>query len=299
MRIKKVNTPVLRLAYEDSGPASGTPLLLIHGWPDSPRTWDRVLPEFHEAGYRTIVPYLRGYGPSMFRDRLLGSNPKRTAQPVALAQDMINLADRLRLKRFHVVGHDWGARTGYVLAALFPKRVRSLVAVSVPFAPGKAKPPAMPQVQAFWYTWFLCTKPGEAKLREDPIAFGRAMWDAWSPKGWYTEAEFAEAAKSWQGPDYASVVLHYYRSRWSHAELNPRYHSLQKRLNATETLDTPTMLVHGTSDTCTLAAVTEGAERFFTARYGRVLLNGIGHFPQREAPRETAAAIVAHLRENG
>ncbi len=141
MKIKFAKTPSLRLAYEASGPEDGEPLVLLHGWPDSPRTWDAVLPGLHDAGYWTVAPYLRGYGPSTFRDPILGRKRRRTGQPVAFAQDVIDLADRLKLRRFHYVGHDWGARTGYALAALFPERLRSMVAISVPFEPGKAEPP--------------------------------------------------------------------------------------------------------------------------------------------------------------
>ena len=297
MPIQKLKTPVLSLAYEEGGPKKGEPLLLVHGWPDSPRTWDKVLPFLHEAGYRTIAPYLRGYGPSTFRNPLFGRKPRRTGQPVAFAQDIIDLAQRLQLGRFPFVGHDWGAWTGYALAALFPGRLKSLVAISVPFEPGKAAPPKFPQARAFWYQWLLCTQPGEKKFREDPVAFGQAQWDAWSPHGWYTQEEFAETARSWKGKDFQNVVLHSYRSRWDHAELDPKYARQQARFESALTLGTPTLLLHGLNDHCELAETTNGAERYFTAGYRRLLLEGVGHFPQRENPKGTAAAIVQHLRE--
>ena len=294
-----MKTRRLRLAYEESGPKTGVPMLLVHGWPDSPRTWDGVLPMLHSAGYRTIAPYLRGYGPSRFRDRVFGKSPRRTGQPVAFAQDVLDLADGLGLKQFQYVGHDWGARTGYALAALAPERLRSLTAIAVPFEPGKAKPPKFPQAQAFWYQWLLCTKPGETKFREDPVAFGKAQWDAWSPKGWYTQAKLDEAAKSWTGKDFADVVLHSYRSRWGHAELDPAYAGQQATFEGTRTLGTPTLLLHGVEDRCELTETTEGADRYFTGAYQRVLLDGVGHFPQREAPEDTAGVILEHLRRHG
>ena len=298
MKLRFIKTDTIRLAYEESGPKTGVPLLLVHGWPDSPRTWDAVLPMLHSAGYRTIAPYLRGYGPSRFRDRVLGRNPRRTGQPVAFAKDMLDLADGLGVKRFQYVGHDWGARTGYALAALAPERLRSLTAIAVPFEPGKAKPPKFPQAQAFWYQWLLCTKPGETKFREDPVAFGKAQWDAWSPQGWYTKGELTEAAKSWAGDDFVDVVLHSYRSRWGHAEQDPAYAARQGKFEATRTLHTPTLLLHGTADGCELEETTEGAERFFTGAYRRVLLDGVGHFPQRESPEDTAGVILEHLRRH-
>ncbi len=297
MVLKKIKTDVLRLSFESSGPERGEPLLLLHGWPDSPRTWDKVLPALHAAGFRTLAPYLRSYGPSSYRDRLFGRNPRRTGQPVAFAQDMIDLLDRLDVGKVHFIGHDWGARTGYALAACFPERLKSLVAISVPFEPGKASPPEYPQAHAFWYQWLLCTMPGEKKWRKDPGAFGRAMWDAWSPRGWYTETEFAETAKSWKGKDFENTVLHGYRSRWGHAELDPAYAKLQAKLFATATLSTPTLLIHGAQDSCELAVTTNPAAKYFTGPYRRTLVEGAGHFVQRENPGAVAAEILRHIAE--
>ena len=285
--------------YEESGPKQGERLLLLHGWPDSPRTWDKVLPSLHAAGYRTVTPYLRGYGPSEFRDPWFGRKPRRTGQPLAFAQDMIDLADRLGMGRFHFVGHDWGAWAGYALAALFPERLKSLVALSVPFQPGKAKLPGYAQARVFWYQWLLCSNPGEQKFRSDPVGFGRAQWEAWSPAGWFSAGEFEAAAKSWRGADFKDVVLHSYRSRWGHAELDPQYAKQQARFMATKTLRTPTLLIHGADDRCELREATDGAERFFSAAYERVLLEGVGHFPQRENADPTASAILRHVRTFG
>jgi pimeloyl-ACP methyl ester carboxylesterase len=297
--IKTIKTQILRQAYERSGPKKGEPVFLVHGWPDSPRTWDQVLPHLHREGYQTIVPYLRGYGPTSFRKPLFKRTPRRTGQPVAFAHDMMILARRLGIRRLHFVGHDWGARTGYALAALFPERIQSLVAISVPFEPGKPEPPKLAQARAFWYQWFLCTKPGEKKFREDPIAYGKAQWDTWSPPGWYESKEFEQAAQSWQGEDFEDVVLHGYRSRWGHAEMDPRYAMLQSRFESTRTLETPTVLIHGVEDRCELLATTEGVERNFSASYRRILLEGVGHFPQRENPEQTAQSILEQLNTFG
>ncbi len=122
---------------------------------------------------------------------------------------------------------------------------------------GPAAPPGFPQAQAFWYQWLLCTHPGMKKFVDDPVAFGKAEWDAWSPPGWYTDEEFAQAAVSWKGRDFADVVLHYYRSRWGHADLDPRYARQQARFEATQTLAVPTLLLHGRSDRCTLPESTD------------------------------------------
>ncbi len=299
MRTHTVKTAHLKIAYEEDGPKRGKPLLLLHGWPDSPRTWDKVLPALHKAGYRTYAPYLRGYGLTEFRSHLFGRNPRHTGQPVAFAQDVIDLADALELQTFDFVGHDWGARAGHALAALFPQRLSRMVTISVAFEPGAAKPPALPQAQAYWYQWFLCSKPGEKAFREDPVAFGKRQWDTWGPEGWYSPADLAAAAKSWKGKAFADVVLHSYRSRWGHAEKDPAYAVLQARFESTVTLGVPTLLLHGLEDHCALAETTDGAGRYFTAGYRRVLLEGVGHFPQRENPAAMASEILRHLQGSG
>lgn len=168
----------------------------------------------------------------------------------------------------------------------------------MPFEPGKAQPPRFLQAQAFWYQWLLCTKPGEKKFREDPAAFGKAQWDAWSPPGWYTNEELAAAKRSWTGKDFEDVVLHSYRSRWGHAELDPHYSKEQAHFESTRTLSTPTLLIHGKKDHCELLQTTEGAERHFKSDYQRSLIAGVGHFPQRENPEETGEGILRHLRKH-
>ena len=294
-KVLYVKTPVVKLAYEVSGPMAGEPLMLVHGWPDSPRTWDKVLPTLHDAGFRTVTPYLRSYGPSSYRDRWLGRNPRRTGQPVAFVEDVLALADQLGMEKFHFVGHDWGARTGYAFAALHPERLKSLVTISVPFEPGVAAPPKFPQARAFWYQWLLCTEPGEKKFREDPVAFGRAQWDAWSPAGWYSEDDFRAAAKSWDGDDFEDTVLHGYRVRWGHAEKDPRYAAAQEKFEGTKTIGVTTLLIHGAEDACELKETTEGAGAFFTNGYKSVLMQGVGHFPQREDAKGVAMELVKHL----
>lgn len=296
MRTHTIKTENLKLAYEEAGPKAGKAVILLHGWPDSPRTWDKMLPALHAAGYRTYAPYLRGYGETEFRSPLFGRKPRHTGQPVAFAQDVIDLADALKLQTFDFVGHDWGARTGHALAALFPQRLKRMVTISVPFEPGPGKPPKLPQAQAFWYQWFLCSKPGEKAFRADPVAYGKRQWDTWSPRGWYSSNDLAEAAKSWTGKTFADVVLHSYRSRWGHAEKDMAYAVLEARFESTVTLGVPTLLLHGLQDSCELAETTDGAGKYFTAGYKRVLLDGVGHFPQRESPEATAREILQYLQ---
>jgi pimeloyl-ACP methyl ester carboxylesterase len=290
-----IRTKLLDITYEDDGPADGLPVLLLHGWPDAPRSWAVVAQRLQAAGWRTIIPYLRGTAPTQF----LGPTTPRVGSGAALAQDAIDLLDALHLGRVAVVGHDWGARTAYTLAALFPKRVSAIAALALAYQPrGEFTLPGFAQARLFWYQWFQCTKAGAAAVRQDPAGFARIQWDTWSPPGWFDEAEFASTAAHFSEPDWAAITLNAYRSRWLPSEAtDPHYETLRQRLHKTEQLAIPTLMLQGAADTCDGPQESEGLDHYFTAGYQRLVLAGVGHFPHREAPEAVAAAILAHLRE--
>ncbi|MBV9556591.1 MAG: alpha/beta fold hydrolase, partial [Pseudolabrys sp.] len=172
------DTPILRIAYEDAGPRGGVPVLLLHGWPDDPRTYARVAPALNEAGFRTITPYLRGFGETSFRS----PDTVRSGEMVAMAQDALDLMDALNIGKCAVVGHDWGARIAYVLAACFPDRVTKISAMSVGWQPGEMPTPGFEQSRKYWYQWFMATLRGQDAVRDDRKGFARIMWDTWAPK---------------------------------------------------------------------------------------------------------------------
>jgi pimeloyl-ACP methyl ester carboxylesterase len=292
--VETVRTEVLEIAYEQGGPEDGSPVLLLHGWPDAPRGFDALLPQFHDAGFRTFVPFLRGFGATQF----ISDETPRVGGAIALAQDAIDLADALGLDQFAVVGHDWGARTAYTLAALFPERLTNITALALGYEPrGESKVPSFEQSQRFWYQWFMCTDGGAAKVQEDPIGFARIQWGSWSPADWFDDAEFAETARAFENPDWVAITLNSYRSRWREGEAkDSRYQLLAQKLQKTEKLSTPTLMIQGASDTCDAPSESEGRERYFTGGYRRVLLDGVGHFPHREAHDSVAEAILGHLR---
>jgi pimeloyl-ACP methyl ester carboxylesterase len=285
-----IRTELLSLTYEEGGPAHGPAVLLLHGWPDAPRGWRAVAQHLQDAGWRTIIPYLRGTAPTRF---LSGDTP-RVAPGVALAQDAIDLLDALQLERVAVVGHDWGARTAYTLAALFPERVTAVVALALAYQPrGAFTLPDFAQARLFWYQWFMCTEAGAAAVRQDPTGFARIQWDTWSPPGWFDEAEFMATAAHFSEPDWAAVTLNAYRSRWMPGEaLDSRYEALQQRLHDSEHVATPTLLIQGGADTCDGPQESEGLDQYFSAGYQRLVLEGVGHFPHREAPQAVADAVL-------
>ena len=288
-----LTTDLLEIDYADDGPRDGRPVLLLHGWPDSPRTWREVASRLVDAGHRTIVPALRGYAPTRFR----APDTPRTGQVVALAQDALDLLDGLGLDRVVVVGHDWGARAGYALAALAPERLSRLVAVSVGFTPGAAGTlPGFEQARLWWYQWFQTLDAGAAAVARDPVGFARVQWDTWSPAGWYEEAEFAATAAAFAEPDFVPTTLHYYRVRWGASPRDPAYERLEEKLAQVGELSVPTLLIHGGSDTCIAPDQTEDLARFFSAGYRRVVVPGAGHFVPREAPGTVADLVLDELR---
>lgn len=291
----RVLTPCLDIAVEVDGPAAGAPLILLHGWPDDVRCWDRLLTPLHAAGFRTIAPWLRGFGATRFRD---AATP-RTGQLEALGQDVLDLMDALGLTRAALVGHYWGARAGYIAACLAPERVTALCALSVGWGTNAPDQPlSLRQAQNYWYHWLMALPRGEALVRHDRLTLARHMWEIWNP-GWAVPpAEFAATAPAFDNPDWADVVLHSYRVRWGHAPADPAYAAAEARLAADPLIRGPTLVLHGAADPCNEPATSEGREPLFAAGYDRVVLPGVGHFPQRQAALHVAASLLPFLRRH-
>jgi pimeloyl-ACP methyl ester carboxylesterase len=288
-----VQTDVLDIDLQDAGPAEGIPVLLLHGWPDAPRGWHAVAERLHAAGFRTLAPALRGSGQTRFR------SPERVrdGRGVALAADALALLDALGLERVGVIGHDWGARAAYSLAALAPERVSAVVGLALPFQPRAVfEVPAFEQARAFWYQWFMNVDRGADAVRRDPVGFAQIQWRTWSPPGFYEEAEFVATAESFQNPDWVDVTLSAYRTRFRDDEpTDPDLAGLAAKLAEVDVLDVPTVTILGDDDRCDLPAKSEGLERHFSAGYSRILIGGVGHFPHREAPHEVAEIVIRHL----
>ncbi len=290
--MRLAETDVLEVEFEDEGPADGSPVLLLHGWPDAPRGWRPVAQRLQQRGWRTIVPALRGFGATRFRS---ASTP-RDGRGVALAADALDLLDVLALDRVAVVGHDWGARAAYTLAAVAPQRVSAVVALALPYQPrGVFTIPPFEQARAFWYQWLMYLDAGARAVAAEPIGFARIQWDTWSPPGWFDDNEFAATAESFKNPDWVAITLNAYRSRFLTDERRDlRYEPLAQRLAQVEYIEIPTLMIQGGEDRCDEPAGSSDLERYF-ASYRRVLLDGVGHFPHREAPDAVAQVVHRHL----
>ncbi|MGT2466237.1 alpha/beta fold hydrolase [Mesorhizobium atlanticum] len=172
------DTSLLRVAYLSGGSEGGSPVLLIHGWPDDATTFADVAPSLQAAGFRTFAPWLRGFGKTSFHS----DKTMRSGEIAAMAQDALDFADAIGLERFAVVGHDWGARIAYLLASVFPQRITCCAALSLGWQPGPPPTPPLKQARAFWYQWFMATERGEEFVRQHGHSFARFQWDSWSPR---------------------------------------------------------------------------------------------------------------------
>ncbi len=287
-KISSVRTSTLEIAYEECGP-DADPVVLLHGWPDDVRTWDNVVEELVKAGYRTIAPYHRGFG----QTRFLSESDLRSGQLTALGQDVMEFVDCLGLNHFTLVGHDWGARAAYIVAALSPERVRGLVTISVGYGtndPGQKV--SFVQARQYWYQWYLNLDRGRTALETDRKALCRWLWETWSPSWHFDDKTFEATAASWENPDWVEVTLHSYRYRWGNATGDSRYGDLETHMSGLPPIRVPSTVLHGAEDGATLPETSANKEQFFVGGYEYVVVTGVGHFVQRERPGVVVDAIL-------
>jgi pimeloyl-ACP methyl ester carboxylesterase len=292
--VKRVKTAVLDIAYDERGDAGAPVVLLLHGFPDDPRAWDKIVPDLEREGFRTLAPYSRGFGHTRFLD----DDTPRSGQTAALVQDAVDFADALGIERFILVGHDWGGRVAYPLAAVFPERVTAVIALASPYSSGVPKIDAhaelsVDQAAAYWYQWYFNTDKGREALESNRAELCRELWRRWSPSWRYSKATFDRTAESFENPDFVDVVLHSYRGRWENAVPDPRYDELERQMAKQHKIDAPTVVLIGAEDGATLPKASEEKEMHFSGRYRRRVLRGTGHFIPREDPESVIDAVLA------
>lgn len=295
--LKKIKTSLLEIAYQERGGEDAPPIILMHGFPDDANTWDKVAPRLASEGFRTLAPYVRGYG----NTRFLANATQRSGQHAALTQDMIEFADALNLDRFIFVGHDWGAAIAYMLAILYPARVQALVVLSGGYGmglPGYVKQPvAIAQARAYWYQWYFNHDKGREALEANRRELCRELWKAWAPSWRFSKSAFEKTAESWSNPDFVDVVIHSYRYRWQNAAGDPRYDEIEAKLAKWPKISVPAAVIHGDEDGATLPTASEGKDLYFTAEYQRRVLHGVGHFIQREQPDAVIDTVLKIARK--
>jgi pimeloyl-ACP methyl ester carboxylesterase len=289
--LKQVNAGPLNVGYIEAGPGKGPAVLLIHGWPYDIYSFVDVVPVLATAGYRVIVPYLRGYGSTRF----LATDTVRNGQPSALATDIVDLMDALQIPKAILAGFDWGARTADIIAALWPERCKGLVSVSGYLigsqAAGKTPLPPAAEFQ-WWYQFYFATergKEGYTKYRRD---FARLIWQLASPQWKFDNATFNRSAAAFDNPDHVDIVIHNYRWRQGLAEGEPRYDDFERRLAASPEINVPTITLEGDANGAPHPQPAAYAKKFVGRYEHRTITGGIGHNLPQEAPQAFAQAVV-------
>ena len=289
--LKQIDAGVLNIGYAEAGPTDGPVVILLHGWPYDIYSFVDVTPMLASAGYRVIVPYVRGYGTTRF----LSSDTVRNGQPSAVAADTIALMDALKIQKATLAGFDWGARTANIVAALWPERCKAMVSVSgyLIGSPEAGKIPLPPQAELqWWYQFYFATDRGRAgydKYRHD---FAKLIWQLASPKWAFDDATFNRSAAAFDNSDHVEIVIHNYRWRLGLAQGESKYDELEKRLAAAPVITVPTITMEGDANGAPHPEPSAYAKKFSGRYQHRTIKGGIGHNLPQEAPQAFAEAVV-------
>jgi pimeloyl-ACP methyl ester carboxylesterase len=289
--LKRIDAGVLNIGYAEAGPADGPPVILLHGWPYDIHSFVDVVPLLAAAGFRVVVPYLRGYGTTRF----LSSETMRNGQPSALAVDAIALMDALKIEKAVIAGFDWGARSADIVAALRPERCRALVSVSGYLIGSQeaGRAPLLPKAEfAWWYQFYFATERGRVGYEKYRHDFAKLTWQIASPKWAFDDATFDRSAAAFDNPDHVAIVIHNYRWRLGIAEGEPKYDALEKRLAEGPPITVPTITLEGDANGAPHPDPASYAGKF-TGKYAhRTIQGGIGHNLPQEAPQAFAQAVI-------
>ncbi|NEU12999.1 alpha/beta hydrolase [Methylobacterium sp. BTF04] len=289
--LKQIDAGPLNVGYAEVGSADGPAVLLLHGWPYDIHSFVDVAPVLAAAGYRVIVPYLRGYGTTRFRS----GDTLRNGQQSVLAADLVALMDALAIPKAVIGGFDWGARTANVVAALWPERCKAMVSVSGYLISNQEanKAPLPPQAElAWWYQFYFATERGRLGYEANRNDFAKLIWQSASPQWTFDDATFDRSALAFANPDHVAIVIHNYRWRLGLAESDPHYDALEQRLAGAPMITVPTITLEGDANGASHPAPAAYAGKFSGPYSHRTLTGGIGHNLPQEASQAFAPAII-------
>jgi len=289
--LKQVKAGVLDVGYAEAGPADGPAVLLLHGWPYDIHSYVDVAPILTEAGYRVVVPYLRGHGSTTF----LSADTLRNGQPAALALDMITLMDALGIEKAIVAGYDWGARTVNIMAALWPERCKAMVSVSGYLIGSQAanfKPLPPAAELAWWYQFYFATERGRLGYAANTRDFAKLIWRTASPSWNFDDETFERSAQAFDNPDHVAITIHNYRWRLGLAEGEARYDAFEDRLAEAPSISIPTITMEGDANGAPHPDPAVYAKKFTGKYEHRTITGGIGHNLPQEAPLAFARAVI-------
>ncbi|RDV00504.1 alpha/beta fold hydrolase [Trinickia dinghuensis] len=294
--LRQVEANGLSIGYVEAGPAQGPVVILLHGWPYDVHSFADVTPMLVSAGYRVLVPYLRGFGPTRF----LSADTPRNGQQAVVAVDVIAFMNALTIEQAVIGGYDWGGRTADIVAALWPERCKALVSVSGYLIGSQAanSKPLPPQAElAWWYQFYFCTERGAVGYAANRFEFNKLIWRLASPQWHFDDATYARSAAAFDNPDHAAIVIHNYRWRLGLAQGEVKYDPLEKKLAASPDISVPTITMEGDANGAPHPQPAAYAKKFKGKYQHRNLGGGVGHNLPQEAPRAFADAIlqVQHL----
>ena len=289
--MKTVRTPVLEIAYEETGPADGPPVILLHGFPDDIHAYDGCAGPLAAQGWRVLVPWLRGYGPTRF----LSDTTPRSGEQAALGKDLLDFMDALAIPRAVLGGYDWGGRAACVVAAIWPERCRALMSINgynIQDIAAALTPAPAEQEMRHWYQWYFNTERGIAGLTENRHGICKLLWRLWSPNWAFSDAHYDRTAASFDNPDFVAVVIQSYRHRHQNAPGDPAYAAIEARLAAQPAIGAPTVVLHGQEDGVGPEASSAGHGKHFSHSYERRVIPVVGHFLPNEIPDAVVQAIT-------
>ena len=293
--LRQINAGTLSIGYAEAGPQNGPVVILLHGWPYDIYSFAEVTPILAAAGYRVIVPYLRGYGSTRF----LSAETPRNGQQSVVAVDIVALMDALKIDKAILGGFDWGARTVDIIAALWPQRVKAIVSVSGYLignqAAGKTPLPPKAELQ-WWYQFYFATERGQAGYEANRHDFNKLIWRLASPKWNFDDATYDRSAESFNNPDHVAVVIHNYRWRLGLAQGEPQYDALEARLATAPAISVPAITMEGDANGAPHPEPAAYAKKFTGKYQHRNIDGGIGHNLPQEAPKAFADAILDVVR---
>ena len=289
--LKQIEAGLLNVGYAEAGPPDGPAVILLHGWPYDIQSFVEVTPLLARAGYRVIVPYLRGYGTTHF----LSNETIRNGQPAAIATDIIALMDALKIERATLAGFDWGARTANIIAAAFPGRCKAMVSVSgyLISSQESGKTPLPPSAELqWWYQFYFATERGREGYEKYRSEFSKLIWKTASPQWQYDEETFDRTARSFENPDHVAIVIHNYRWRIALAQGEARYAHLDRIIASAPAIGVPTITMEGDANGAPHPAPAAYAKKFSGRYEHREIRGGVGHNLPQESPKAFAAAVI-------
>ncbi len=291
--MKHIETNQLSIAYRDIGPSNGKPVFLMHGFPYDVHSYDVVSEHLSEQGFRCIVPFLRGYGPTTFKT----SDIFRSGQQAALGSDLLSLMDALDVPEAFVGGYDWGGRAACIVAALWPERVYGLVSCGVGYNIqdiANARNPAPPAEEfRYWYQYYFHTERGRAGLSLNRHELCELIWRLWSPTWKFDEATFNQTAMAFDNPDFVEIVIHSYRHRFGGISGDPALDEIESKLAGQPNITVPSIVLLGGDDGVDPPMTVDDDAPHFTGRYERRIVSGAGHNLPQEMPGAFVDAVVA------